>query len=77
MQVRDLLKDHTDLDITLPGPDGDTALHVACLFGNLEVALVLVEHGKEAAVTNVNQQDGSTPLHDAAASGHVEVRCTA
>ena len=54
------------------GPDGDTALHLSCLYGHLECARVLLDAGADADV--VNEEDGSTALHDAAAGGYLEVR---
>lgn len=52
------------------GPEGDTALHLACLYGHTDVARTLLEAGHGAAVLDDN---GGTPLHDAAASGHLDI----
>lgn len=57
--------------IDAPGPDGDTALHLACLYGHVPCVELLLEKGAKAAV--VNTDDGSTALHDAAASGHSDI----
>ncbi|KAF8067205.1 Espnl [Scenedesmus sp. PABB004] len=50
------------------GPDGDTALHLAALYGHADCAAHLLAAG--AAADAVNPDDGTTPLHDAAAGGH-------
>ncbi len=42
---------------------GDTALHIASLFGHEAAALALLEAGADAGA--VNEEDGSTVLHDA------------
>lgn len=52
------------------GPTGDTALHLACLHGHFEIAQFLLEMGH--APDGVDE-DGSTPLHDAAAGGFVPI----
>ena len=52
---------------TLSGPDGDTALHLACLYGHLGCARALLDAGADADI--INEEDGSTALHDAAAGG--------
>eukprot|EP00889_Picochlorum_renovo_P000215 jgi/Picre1/27245/NNA_000214.t1 len=52
------------------GPNGDTALHLACLHGHYEIAQFLLDMGHAA---NVVDEDGATPLHDAAAGGYVSV----
>lgn len=54
------------VSIDTRGPDGDTCLHIACLYGNQEVVELLLAKGADAGA--VNTEDGSTPLHDAAAS---------
>lgn len=64
------LKD-TQQSINTPGPDGDTALHLACLYGHLQCVEVLLQEGAKADV--VNTQDGTTALHDAAAGGYLEI----
>ncbi|KAJ1475117.1 ankyrin repeat-containing domain protein [Baffinella frigidus] len=43
---------------------GQTALHVACLWGNIDVAKVLVKAG--AQVNAINNFSGAAPLHCAA-----------
>ncbi|KAG2492429.1 hypothetical protein HYH03_009372 [Edaphochlamys debaryana] len=53
------------------GPDGDTALHLSCLYGHKGCFDALLEGG--ADVNCVNKQDGSTALHDAAAGGYLDI----
>ena len=55
----------------VPGPDGDSALHLACLYGHLECVKLLLSGGAAADV--LNPDDGSTALHDAAAGGYAEI----
>lgn len=52
------------------GPTGDTALHLACLHGHYEIAQFLLDMGHAA---NVVDEDGATPLHDAAAGGYLSI----
>eukprot|EP00955_Chlamydomonas_euryale_P091500 364630-Chlamydomonas_euryale.AAC.11 len=66
-----LLADHPDLDVNAPGPDGDRALNLACLYGHLDCAKLLLDGGANASL--VNEEDGSTALHDAAAGGYLEI----
>lgn len=65
-----LLED-LSVDISTPGPDGDTALHLAALYGHVDCCKLLVEKGADANA--VNEQDGSTVLHDAAAGGYADI----
>merc|ERR1719517_369629 len=44
-------------------PIGQTALHVAAIWGSVEVAKVLLEAGADPSIRNVH---GTTPLHFAA-----------
>ena len=48
------------------GPDGDTCLHLACVYGHEAVFDTLLESG---AKVDVSDENGSTCLHDASASG--------
>lgn len=59
--------DELSCHIDTPGPDGDTALHLAALYSFPECVKILLAKGADAGV--VNEVDGTTPLHDAAASG--------
>ena len=52
------------------GEEGDTALHLACLYGHQTCVERLLIQG---ASPNVRDSDGSTPLHDASAGGHLEI----
>jgi ankyrin repeat protein len=50
---------------------GDTALHLAALWGHTEALRALLRLGANTAVTDVL---GNTPLHHCADSGHGPVR---
>jgi ankyrin repeat protein len=64
------LKD-TQYTVDTPGPDGDTALHLACLYGHQQCVELLLQEGAKA--DPVNPEDGTTPLHDAAAGGYAGI----
>lgn len=66
-QVAELLTQLT-CDVNLPGPDGDTALHLASLYGHADIVRLLLASGGDPNV--INESDSSTPLHDAAAGGY-------
>ncbi|GAX77607.1 hypothetical protein CEUSTIGMA_g5051.t1 [Chlamydomonas eustigma] len=59
------------IELNTPGPDGDTALHLACLYGHLPCADLLIKKG--ASANTINQEDGSSALHDAAAGGYLDI----
>eukprot|EP00850_Spirogloea_muscicola_P003848 SM000016S01836 [mRNA] locus=s16:95839:97779:+ [translate_table: standard] len=52
--------------VDTPADDGDTALHLACLYSHPACVQTLLAAGASPQATD---EDGSTPLHDAAASG--------
>ncbi|WVY96718.1 hypothetical protein V8G54_028869 [Vigna mungo] len=49
-----------------PVEDGDTALHLTCLYGHLACVQLLLERG---ANIEAKDEDGAIPLHDACAGG--------
>ncbi|KAK9290145.1 hypothetical protein L1049_008311 [Liquidambar formosana] len=53
-----------------PVEDGDTALHLVCLYGYLPCAQLLLERG---ASLEAKDEDGAIPLHDACAGGFTEI----
>ncbi|GMH30188.1 hypothetical protein Nepgr_032031 [Nepenthes gracilis] len=53
-----------------PVEDGDTALHLSCLYGHLPCVHLLLERG---ACLEVKDEDGAIPLHDACAGGYTEI----
>lgn len=55
------------VSVDTKGADGDTPLHVACLYGQTAVVRALLERNADPRVTD---RDGGTPLHDASAGGH-------
>ena len=59
--------DAAGVGVDEPGEDGDTCLHIACLYGRLGVVEECLRRG--ASVT-ARDEDNSTPLHDACAGGH-------
>lgn len=64
------LLDESAIAIDQAGEDGDTALHIACLYGHAAVVVECLHRG--ASVTACDE-DNSTPLHDASAGGHTAV----
>ncbi|XP_016495930.2 uncharacterized protein LOC107814939, partial [Nicotiana tabacum] len=48
--------------IDQPLEDGDTALHLTCLYGHLHCVQLLLERG---ASLEAKDEDGAIPLHDA------------
>ena len=53
------------------GPDGDTAIHLACLYGQKGCVEALIAAG--CKLDPINSEDGTTPLHDAAAGGYAGI----
>ncbi|KAH0455590.1 hypothetical protein IEQ34_015622 [Dendrobium chrysotoxum] len=53
-----------------PIEDGDTVLHLCCLYGSLSCVQLLVERG---ANSEVRDEEGAIPLHDACAGGYAEI----
>ncbi|MBT5713020.1 ankyrin repeat domain-containing protein, partial [Candidatus Poribacteria bacterium] len=49
------------VDLTIKSTDGMTALHYACITGNSQVLLILLEHGADVGIRE--------PGHDATALG--------
>ncbi|OMO81795.1 hypothetical protein CCACVL1_12183 [Corchorus capsularis] len=58
--------DNLNGSIDEPVEDGDTALHLACLYGYLPCVQLLLERG---ANLEAKDEDGAVPLHDACAGG--------
>lgn len=69
-RLKELLEE-ADFDINTPGPDGDSALHIASLYGHYECVTALLNKGANAGI--VNPEDGSSPIHDAAAGGFKDI----
>ncbi|XP_062165755.1 uncharacterized protein LOC133872293 [Alnus glutinosa] len=65
-----LALDNLTGSIDEPVEDGDTALHLACLYGHLPCVQLLLERG---ANLEAEDEDGGIPLHDACAGGFVEI----
>ena len=64
------LLDMAGLGVDTQGEDGDTPLHISCLYGQLACVQECLRRGASAAACD---EDGSTPLHDACAGGHYEI----
>ena len=64
------LLDMNGLGVDTPGEDGDTALHIGCLYGKIEVVQECLRRG---AVVTALDEDRSTPLHDACAGGFYDI----
>ncbi|KAL2323190.1 hypothetical protein Fmac_027569 [Flemingia macrophylla] len=65
-----LALDNLTGSIDEPVEDGDTALHLTCLYGHLPCVQLLLERG---ANIEAKDEDGAIPLHDACAGGYMEV----
>ncbi|CAK9143522.1 unnamed protein product [Ilex paraguariensis] len=62
--------DNLSGSIDEPVEDGDTALHLTCLYGYLPCVQLLLERG---ACLEAKDEDGALPLHDACAGGFTEI----
>ncbi|KDO43944.1 hypothetical protein CISIN_1g028733mg [Citrus sinensis] len=65
-----LALDNLSGSIDEPVEDGDTALHLTCLYGYLPCVQLLLERG---ASLEAKDEDGAIPLHDACAGGFIEI----
>ncbi|KAG2685447.1 hypothetical protein I3843_10G118500 [Carya illinoinensis] len=65
-----LALDNLTGSIDEPVEDGDTALHLACLYGHFHCVQLLLERG---ANLEAKDEDGAIPLHDACAGGFMEI----
>ncbi|XP_022767263.1 BRCA1-associated RING domain protein 1-like [Durio zibethinus] len=65
-----LALDNLNGAIDEPVEDGDTALHLTCLYGYLPCVQLLLERG---ANLEAKDEDGAVPLHDACAGGFTEI----
>jgi ankyrin repeat protein len=70
-RLSSLLANLTVADLEMAGPDGDTALNLAALYGHLDCVKLLLEKGCQ--LDAANEEDGSTALHNAAAGGFLEM----
>lgn len=61
-----------DVLLEMASSDGWTPLHLACFFGNLETAEMLLEMGADVKVRSANAMH-NTPLHAAAASRNQDI----
>ncbi|XP_020247089.1 BRCA1-associated RING domain protein 1-like [Asparagus officinalis] len=62
--------DNHNGSINDPVEDGDTLLHLCCLYGYLPCVQLLVERG---ANLEPKDEEGAIPLHDACAGGFIEI----
>lgn len=62
--------DNLNSSIDQPAEDGDTALHLACLYGYTPCVQLLLER---RASLDSKDEDGAIPLHDACAGGFVDI----
>ncbi|OVA17958.1 Ankyrin repeat [Macleaya cordata] len=62
--------DNLSGSIDEPVEDGDTALHLTCLYGYLPCVQLLLERG---ASLEAKDEDGAIPIHDACAGGFTDI----
>ena len=62
--------DAKNLGVDTQGEDGDTALHIGCLYGQLAIVEECIRRGADVTAKD---EDNSTPLHDASAGGHYDI----
>ena len=62
--------DQGGMAVDSKGEDGDTALHMGCLYGQLAVVEECIRRGADVMAKD---EDSSTPLHDASAGGHYNI----
>eukprot|EP00887_Chlorella_sp_A99_P002826 scaffold6.g2826.t1 len=60
------------VSVNTRGGEGDTALHLASLYGHTDCVKVLLEQGARADVAD---EEGALPIHDAAAGGYLDILC--
>ncbi|KAG8374202.1 hypothetical protein BUALT_Bualt11G0106500 [Buddleja alternifolia] len=65
-----LALDNFDGNIDEPVEDGDSVLHLSCLYGHLNCVQFLLQRG---ANLEAKDEDGGIPLHDASAGGYTEI----
>ncbi|GAB2300654.1 hypothetical protein Dimus_038629 [Dionaea muscipula] len=65
-----LALDSMNDSIDEPLEDGDTALHLTCLYGHLPCVQLLLER---SANLEIKDEDGAIPLHDACAGGFTDI----
>ena len=58
------------VEVNARGEDGDSPLHIACLYGQTAVVEECIKRGADV---NVRDEDDSTPLHDACAGGFATI----
>lgn len=62
--------DNYDGSIDDPVEDGDTVLHLSCLYGHLPCVQLVLQRG---ASLECKDEEGAIPLHDACAGGFTEI----
>ncbi|GAB2227037.1 hypothetical protein Droror1_Dr00008836 [Drosera rotundifolia] len=65
-----LALDNLNGSINEPVEDGDTLLHLSCLYGKFPCVQLLIERGADI---EVKDEDGAIPLHDACAGGYYNI----
>ena len=62
---------HLDVNNTYSPQQWLTPLHIACSYGHVDIARLLIE--KAGAAVNITDKEGWTPLHCACAEGQVDI----
>jgi len=68
--VTTMIDNGSDMDMTIDKQNGWSALHMACVIGDVDTVKRLID---AHANINIDDNNGWTPLHDAAFCGQIKI----